>query len=373
VNRPLPVWLAVVAAACNPRPHTERGRAERGGDPAAVALPDAMPVDATIPTGRWLKGSTHVHARPSGDSREPIPGVIEWYRSRGYDFIALTDHNRVSEVDPDVSTAGEAAIYTDGLIVLSGVELTYNPSACDPPPPPRYATKCRIHANILGATARPPGRIEWADRKSRKRIDSYQRVLDRAAEWGGVVQINHPTWFWGVDGALLTELARRGALLVEVANKQFARWNAGDDDHEGAEAIWDAALSAGLTMWGVASDDAHDYDEERGGTYPAGGAWVMVWADPAPGAILDALAAGRFYGSTGVSLARAGVDGGELVVEVADDSAGDHVIRFVGDGAVLAEHRGRAARHRLDAASYVRAVVERPADGARAWVQPARR
>jgi len=99
---------------------------------------------------------------------------------------------------------------------------------------------------------------------------------------------------------------------------------------------------------------------------------VMVWAARDPAAIRDALIAGRFYASTGVSLARAGAEGAELVVEVAADSPGDHVIQFIGDGHVLQEIRGRAARFPLvRAPGYVRAVVQR-GDGARAWVQPAR-
>jgi hypothetical protein len=349
------------------RPLPGAGLADADAAPADAAL--APPPDATPVALPWLKGSTHVHALPSGDSREPVDGVIRWYRERGYDFIALTDHNRVTEVAG--STAGQVAVATDGLIVLAGVELTYNPGDCEPPPP-EPGGKCRIHVNLLGPTARPPGRIEWANRASRLRLDSYQAALDRAAEWGGLVQINHPQWHWGMTAELLTELGRRGVRLVEVANKQFERWNDGDGRHPSIEALWDAALVAGVTMWAVATDDAHDYDDLARGRYPAGGAWVMVRAERDPAAILEALAAGRFYASTGVELARAEVADGALEVEVAGEDPGAHVITFLGDGRVLARHAGRAARHPLAGASYVRAVVRRD-DGARAWIQPARR
>jgi hypothetical protein len=262
------------------------------------------------------------------------------------------------------------AVATGGIIVISGVELTYNPDDCDPPPEPQYATKCKIHVNLLGPTARPDGKQKWGVRDDPARLASYSKAIDLAKEWGApLVQINHPRWFLGVDGALLTELVRRGATLVEVANKQFVDWNAGDENHPGAEAIWDDALIAGLTMWGVASDDAHDYD--RPGKYPAGDSYVMVWATDDAESILAAMAAGRFYGSTGVTLAKAMPEGDELVVEVADESAGEHTITFVGDGKVIAEVKGRSARQELAAASYVRAVVTRD-DGAKAWVQPAR-
>lgn len=329
--------------------------------PVVLAAPLPVVPAAARVAEPWLKGSTHVHSEYSGDSDEPVPGVIRWYREHDYDFIVLTDHNHVTVVDGD----------TGGLIVIPGVELTYNPSSCRPRPP-EPGGKCRLHASLLGLEVRPRGRIEWADRSRRARIVQYQRAIDRSREWGGLVQINHPQAHWGTSAELLAELARRGAPLVEIWNQQYRRWNDGNHEHPSVEALWDAALTEGVTLWGVASDDAHHYRDLRRARYPAGGAWVMVRAARDPDAILDALAAGRFYASTGVELARAEVDDGALVVEVAPTSLGAHVITFLGDGRVLAEHRRRSARHALDETSYVRAVVHRD-DGARAWVQPARR
>ncbi len=40
---------------------------------------------------------------------------------------------------------------------------------------------------------------------------------------------------------------------------QFATWNQGDADHPSTEQLWDDVLGRGLTLWGVASDDAHAY------------------------------------------------------------------------------------------------------------------
>ena len=365
--------LALLVAACSGPSSTPAAEPAAAAAAAAGAAPiaDAAPApDAEpLPEG-WLKGNTHVHALPSGDSKTPVPEVIAWYQQQGYDFIALTDHNRISEV-AGTSTAGSPAVQSEGLIVLAGVELTYNPDVCDPPPPPEFETKCRIHVNLLGPTARPEGKLDWPNRESPLRLDSYQAALDRAAEWGGLVQLNHPTWYWGMSAELLTELGKRGARFVEVANKQFMNWSEGDDTHPSVEALWDAALGAGVTMWGIASDDAHHYTELETARYPAGGHFVMVWAAREPGAILAALDAGRFYASTGVLLARAESDGESLVIEIRDDSPGEHVITFIGDGKVLGWEHGRAASFPLADASYVRAVVRRE-DGAKAWVQPAR-
>jgi hypothetical protein len=327
--------------------------------------------DVLAPEGEvWLKGSTHVHAQASGDSSESSASVIAWYEEHHYDFIVLTDHNRVSEIDPSADTRGQITLRDPraGLIVFSGIELTHNPVGCLPVGDP--SGNCRIHVNLLGPIARPEGRLEWAERRSHARIDMYRAALAAQASLGGLAQINHPQWLWGMTPELLVELARQGMPLVEIANTAFSQWNGGDPSHPSTEALWDAALARGATLWGVASDDAHDY---RGhGKYPPGGGWVAVHARREPRAILDALAAGRFYASTGVVLALAEVAHGELVVAVDPTDPVGATIDFIENGRRVESVRGKAARHAVPAVGYLRAVVTRD-DGRRAWVQPARR
>ncbi len=358
-----------------PRPIDARTSPPIASDAAVDAGIDA-PTDAVLPTALrdpevWLKGSTHVHARPSGDSTEPIAGVIHWYEAHHYDFIALTDHNHISEIDPAMTTAGLVTVRPamPGLIVLSGIELTHNPSDCLPPGD--ASRKCRIHVNLVGPTGRPAGKIVWADRKTHDRLAKYEAAIAAQKRYGGLLQLNHPQWYWGMTAELLVQLAQRGFRLVEISNVQFSKWNAGDQDHLSTEALWDAALTRGATLWGVASDDAHDYGTTRG-TYPAGGGWVVVKARRDPQAILDALAAGQFYSSTGVVLETAEVDAGQLVVAVAKAETGTYTIDFIENGQRVEHVKGRAARRALPASGYVRALVTRD-DGTLAWVQPARR
>jgi hypothetical protein len=361
--------LALLLVACGqPAP---RDSAPRDGDHRLAAPPPALPSppppDAGAPALPWLKGSTHVHtAANSGDCSTSLPDVARWYADHGYDFIVVTDHNAVSQPPADAP-----------LLVLRGVELTHNPGTCEPAPPEPDG-RCRIHVNGLGV-GDTVGPVTWKNATSTARVDLYQAAIDKTRELGGIAQINHPTWHWGVDGDLLAELGRRGAVLVEIANAGFARWNAGTAAHPSAEAVWDRALSQGVLIWGVASDDAHDYDAgavarqaagER--AYPPGGGWVMVHAARTPEAIRDALAHGAFYASSGVVLARAELTGGALEVAVADTSEGAHHISFIGTGgAVLERAAARVARFELSRApsGYLRAMVERE-DGTRAWVQP---
>jgi len=321
-----------------------------------------------------LRGSTHVHAKASGDSKTPIPEVIAWYEAHGYDFISITDHNQISELDTSIDTRGKPWIRdpSKGLIVLSGIEWTQNANNCLPAGD--ASGKCRIHLNQLGPLTRPRAKLkQWLDPKERQRLALYDNALAAGKSLGGIVQLNHAQWFWGMNADLLVTLAKRGVVLYEVWNKAFARWNPGDAEHPSTEALWDAALSRGVTLWGVAADDAHHYD--GGGRYPAGGAWVSVRARRDPQAILDALAGGRFYASTGVVLERVEIRRGELVVEIAASDPAD-AITFVEakgpDDLKRTTLPGKSARHPVPVNGYVRAIVER-ADGARAWTQPARR
>ena len=318
----------------------------------------------------WLKGSTHVHARASGDSSEPNGNVIAWYEEHHYDFIVLTDHNRVSELAPASDTRGQITLRDPhaGLIVFSGIELTHNPIGCLPVGDP--SRNCRIHVNLIGPTARRGGRLEWAERRSHARLDMYRAALNAQTSLGGLAQINHPQWLWGMTPELLAELARRGTRLVEVSNAAFSKWDAGDASHLSTEALWDAALARGATIYGTASDDAHDYHAR--GRWPPGGGWIVVHARRDPRAILAALTAGHFYASSGVVLEHAEIDGDELVVAVAPSEAGKYTIDFIENGQRVATVPSKVGRRAIPATGYLRAVVTRD-DGKRAWVQPVRK
>ncbi len=326
----------------------------------------------------WLKGSTHVHTLYSGDSRTPPSEVVKWYAEHGYDFIVITDHNRVTD---DVS----ADLSGGKMVVLRGTELTNNPPVCEPAPLEPKG-RCRIHVNALFVSQHPanrpmerPEKIEWRERKSIKRVDLYQAALGKTAELGGLAQLNHPSWHWGVDSALAIELAARGLRFIEIANVAFSKWNGGGGTHVGTEALWDAMLTAGHRVWGVASDDAHHYRDrdieavvKRGrALYPPGGGFSMIRADRNPASIRAAMDAGDFYASTGLLFKRHEVRGNQLVVEI-DDPRANAKIELIGSGGRLLESAdGSTARFDLSGrgSNYVRVRAQAPG-GASAWAQP---
>ena len=62
------------------------------GSPARAQTPDVRFVAPDWGAAPWLKGNTHTHTTESdGDSAPEV--VIDWYRSHGYDFLVLSDHN----------------------------------------------------------------------------------------------------------------------------------------------------------------------------------------------------------------------------------------------------------------------------------------
>lgn len=362
-----------------PAPGTDATRSSDGQRTPHAQSPVVRDTSERRDYHGFLKGSTHVHTNGSGDSSTPVREVARWYAEHGYDFIVVTDHDQITTYK------------SRDLIVIPGAELTHNPVRCWPPPAPGGG--CRIHVNALfvkharaqpyvvahsdAATGVRAGAIRWRPRDAMWRVDMYRRALDVSRALGGLSQLNHPTWYRGVDGELLTELGRSGMHFVEIANQGFAEWNTGTDDHPSTEAIWDDALSAGVAIWGIASDDAHDYPQtgdRASGTrramdrYPPGTGFVMVRAQRSVDSIRAAMARGDFYSSTGVILKRISSDDSVLTVEVASTDA--HVFSFIGtEGRILARHQGTRASMRLPEAGYVRVNVTHES-GRKAWVQP---
>jgi hypothetical protein len=320
-----------------------------------------------LPPMSFLKGQTHVHSNNSGDSQTPPEEVARWYESHGYDFIVMTDHNYITSLE-----------WRGPMLVLPGVELTQNKRSCTPPPAPGEG--CILHMNALAVTETSEPQPQWPEIESDARKDIYLRALTETKRLGGVAQLNHPNFYYAADAALIAALARAGTALVEIANESIGCQNEGDEAHPSTEALWDAVLSQGATVYGVATDDAHHYydveaTQARGETAYVGDlGWLMVRAEKRPEAIREALARGEFYSSTGVFLRAVQTNSEALSLEVEAKPGRSYRIVFIGqEGKTLAEVQGTRARFLLARAKggYVRARVEDD-QGKKAWTQPVR-
>jgi hypothetical protein len=190
--------------------------------------------------------------------------------------------------------------------------------------------------------------------------------------------LNHPAFHFAADARTIVSLTREGLKLVELFNagldQQHPDGRAAAERR--AETLWDDVLSQGALIYGLATDDAHHFDDasERARigkfAYTGDRAWIMVRAEAQPAKIRQALLEGQFYATTGVRILRLKQSSQELALELAPESANAR-IRFVGRGGrTLAESRGPQARYVVTGEEgYVRAVAEMDS-GEKAWVQP---
>ena len=146
----------------------------------------------------------------------------------------------------------------------------------------------------------------------------------------------------------------------------------GAPDKPSTEEIWDGVLSAGRVIFGTATDDSHRYYDYHPGMSNPGRGWVVVRASELTvDAIVDGLATGEFYSSTGIVLAELEQSDESVSLEIEQESDFIYTTTFSGrDGDVLAEETGLSPSYSIRGdEGYVRATV-RSSSGGKAWTQP---
>ncbi|MBN8217202.1 MAG: PHP domain-containing protein [Spirochaetes bacterium] len=295
----------------------------------------------------FFKGALHCHSTRS-DGALPPEGVWRWYRDAGWHFAAITDHR----------TATAAALPADlaaDFTALPGIE--YNSTG----------GHGSVHVIGIGGTV---------DKETSDYEGGARQVLAgltrQARGAGSFTMINHPNWLWALapedfDG-------EDQAHALEIWNASRACNNLGGRGRPSVEALWDRLLSRGRRLWGVATDDAHQYAlPPKGRIWDiAGGAWVCVDApDASAGNLMAGLFSGAFYASTGVDLERLERGSGRLSLKVLPLGRQVYTIRWITThGRVIRETEAFEDACELPAGEgYLRAVVL-SSDGERAWTQP---
>ena len=253
------------------------------------------------PDAPWFRGNLHSHTTESDGRASPAEAMAA-YRRLGYDFLAISDHDVLTRADP--------AEVPDGLTLIPSLEAGVGP-----------------HILCIGI------------RETFPKTSDRQAVIDRTNNEGGIAILNHPNWgrsFSHWDQPVMESLT--GYVGIEI-------FNAVIEVLEGSPFAldrWDRLLTAGIRTWGFATDDSHRLEG-------IGRGWIQVQAESnTPDALLNAMRAGTFYSSTGVTLRRIAVEDGAWTVE-SDDA---DQIRFVSRwGRVLAladRLEGRALSRRGD-------------------------
>jgi hypothetical protein len=317
---------------------------------SAILVGAAAPLYAQ-PAGeppRWFKGNTHTHTLNSDGDSTP-DDVVGWYRQHGYHFLVLTDHNFLTSVEGLNALHGA----DQQFLVLKGEEVT--DSFGDKP----------LHVNGLDVArlVRP--------QQGTSVVDVLQRNVDAVRKENGVPHINHPNFRWAITPAELAQV--QNTKLFEIYNGHPQTNNAGGGGVAGLEEAWDAILSTGTLLYGIAVDDAHVFRQPGNPDVAGPGrGWVMVRAARLDARlVLDALERGEFYASTGVVLTDVRSDSRSMTVDVKADAWAKYRIQFVGKGGrILRDVTEPSATYTMSGdEGYVRARVLE-SNGRMAWTQP---
>lgn len=211
----------------------------------------------------WYKGNTHTHSEFSNDSLSPIEDLMAWYKENQYSFVVVTDHNYFTELYSLNSLIEDGTnLVDDSFILVPGEELTAQTN----------------HVNGLN--------ISHLLSPSEDIAENFHAIIGA----NGLAQLNHPyATQIRVPEIVDSVQGIQAPLFIEIFNSNtdtiFLPALPSED-------LWDAVLSTGTKMWGVAVDDSHTSIDGR---YPPGGGFIYVDADSLDiTSIMAAMNEGRF-------------------------------------------------------------------------------
>ena len=250
---------------------------------------------------RWYKGNLHTHTTNSdGDALPEI--IIRWYKDHDYNFLAVTDHNVLTE------TAPYEKLTDEDFIVIPGMEISDK------------FEKVPLHLLALGLREQNLKQAGGMDI-----VGILQNNVRAIRTAGAVPVLCHPNfgWAYGAEELFRTE----DCVLFEVLNAHPAVNNAGRKGTLSTEEMWDNVLTRGKRIYGLGTDDMHAL-----ATYP-GKSWVMVRAPELnEKAILAALEKGESYVSTGVTLDEVRLKRSRLKLRIKPEEGMGYATFFIGSG-----------------------------------------
>ncbi len=292
----------------------------------------------------WYKGNIHTHTTESVGDADP-EFVTRWYMEHGYDFLVLSDHNHRTILEHEIE---------GGPLMIPGEEVSSR----------IFGGTVPIHLNAIGIRhVVEPTNLDDI-------VGTIQAKVDAIVNAGGIAQLNHPNYEWAFNDEHIVQVI--GASLLEIHNAHPSVNSYGAPGKPSTVEIWDRVLSQGRIIFGTATDDSHNYHDYTPERSNPGRAWVVVNASELTvDAIVEGLATGNFYSSTGVVLTELQTSEERISLEIEQQGSAIYVTTFSGqDGEVLSEVEGLQASYEITGEEgYVRATV-RSSSGTRGWVQP---
>lgn len=291
--------------------------------------------------GMWFKGNLHTHTKRSDGELEPHELVRRYYDA-GYNFLAITDHNKLTMPDCDEGL---------GILLIPGEEVSVG----------RSEAGTEFHFVLVGI------KKQWEKPEGISAKDMLpKQLMEEVRSLGGIAFLCHPYWS---QLTVHDMLSFDGYIGIEIFNtschhsigKGFSTTH------------WDDLLFRGRFVWGIAVDDAHHHFNEHR-PVDVCGAWVMVKCSQLTlNDVLKALEDGMFYSSTGPLINDVRINGETIFVSTSPVKA----ITFVSDNGK--GERWTALNGEIEEAHYKLRGSERflriecvDKDGNFAWTNPMR-
>jgi predicted metal-dependent phosphoesterase TrpH len=363
-----------------------------------------------IQPARYYKGNLHTHSLWSDGDQFPEM-IADWYANRDYHFLALTDHNLLSEgerwmklkkivarsddgvLDRYRERFGDSWVQTRGvgeqevrlkplsefrsLVEKRGEFLLIPAEEISD----KFGKKpIHINATNLAEKIEP----QHGDSVRETIQNNLRAIVQHGHQHGREVlpHLNHPNFGYAVTAEDVASISAER--FFEVYNGHPGVNHLGDEKHVSIETMWDQINAIRRTdlkippIMGIATDDSHEY-HGKPGSRPGRG-WVMVRSEfLTPEHLIQAMKRGDFYASSGVSLDDVNYDTQTktLQIEIIPDGDATFTTQFIGTtrhvessegqreddahvhiGAVLSTVKGTSASYQLTGEElYVRATI----------------
>lgn len=278
---------------------------------------------ADLKGGQWLRGNLHSHTTRSDGQRSPQE-VIDDYARRGYKFLMLSDHDVLTSIE-DLRD-----LDAKGMVLIPGNEITGDGPDL-------------LHVNA---------------RRKISPVGQRQQMIQDATASGGFIVVCHPNCYNQFDQCTIHQLHEwYGYAGIEIYNGVIGRL----DGSPYATNKWDMVLNRRRRVWGFANDDSHAARDVAQG-------WNHAYVhEPSLAGVTEALATGRFYPSTGVTIANIRVEGTRITIET-ENAQRIVALKQIGNRIAVADQRSIEVEVPPDAV-YVR--FECWGSGEQfAWTQP---
>ncbi len=316
---------------------------------------------------RWYKGNTHMHTLWSdGDAAPEV--AVQYYKDRGYNFISVSDHNTLWEGERwfPIDSSDEERLTGERLESIKRIfgqawpEVRQNRQNDDRwemrlktieeirpllEDPERFriihgeeiSSSHSVHVNGINlARTIPPASGDSKASILQMNLDAVARQseeLDRPM----VAHINHPNFGSRVTAEDI--MATRGARFFEVFNGHGEVNNWGDPTAglPSTDRLWDILLAMRLSegsegpIYGVGTDDTHQYFEHKPGNISGGRGFIVVLARSlSTDDIVEAIDRGDFYSSSGVIVDAIQVTSKDFRIRIKEDFGIFYTTQFIG-------------------------------------------